>query len=232
MRVAVIRHMECSPLGQVGVALDEADADIVVFRPYRDGLLPDDPGAFDALVVLGGEQNAVDDARYPALPAICRLMQRFTEADKTVLGICLGAQLLARAFGGSNLIGTASEFAWRPIVPTAAGSADAVIGAGGDGFPVFQWHSDTFTLPAEADHLAASEEVMNQAFRIGARAYGTQFHFEANRVVVEDWSTRFAAAAEAMRAGWGKARHRLAENHGPAADAAGLALARAWVALI
>ena len=102
MRVAVVKNMERSPLGQVGVALDEADADVVTFRPYRDGRLPDDHAAFDALVVLGGEQSALDDARYPALPAIAALMRRYAEAEKAVLGICLGSQILARAFGGTT----------------------------------------------------------------------------------------------------------------------------------
>ncbi|MCB2116804.1 MAG: type 1 glutamine amidotransferase [Rhodobacteraceae bacterium] len=232
MRVAVVKNMERSPLGQVGVALDEADADVVTFRPYRDGRLPDDHAAFDALVVLGGEQSALDDARYPALPAIAALMRRYAEAEKAVLGICLGSQILARAFGGTNRLGVAREFGWRPIAATLAGKADPVLGAVGDTFPIFQWHSDTFTLPAGAELLASGTEVPHQAYRIGAKAYGTQFHFEASTVVVDDWSRAFEEAAEAMQPGWRHARSALARNLGPAADAAGLALARAWVALV
>jgi GMP synthase (glutamine-hydrolysing) len=81
-------------------------------------------------------------------------------------------------------------------------------------------------------HLAESEGAAQQAFRIGPKVYGTQFHFEANRAVVAHWSRAFAAQAEAMAPGWAAAHPAEAAAHGAAADAAGLALARAWVGLL
>lgn len=232
MRVAVVDNTSLSLLGQVGEALAEAGAEIVRFRPYLDGVLPMDLTAHDALVVLGGEQSALDDDDHPYLPALSRLMRAYGERDKAVLGICLGAQILARGFGARNLLGTATEFGWRGVRPTEAGRADPVLSAAGAGFPIFQWHSDTFTLPDDAVHLAENGDVPHQAFRIGRAVYGTQFHFEASRAVVAEWTQSFPEAAEAMQPGWHRDHPSHAATHGAAADAAGLALARAWVELI
>lgn len=232
MRVAVVENTFVSPLGQLGTALAEVGAEIATYRPFLDGTLPQDRQAHDALVVLGGEQNALDDARHTYLPALARLMRAYGEADKAVLGICLGAQILARGYGGTNVLGTATEFGWHRVRPTAAGTEDPVLGAAGAQFPIFQWHSDTFALPDGAVHLAENAAVANQAFRLGRATYGTQFHFEANRSVAAAWSLAFADAAEAIRPGWQRDHPADAATHGPAADAAGLALARAWVALI
>ena len=232
MRVAVVTNTRCSPLGQVGIALGEAGAELRIFRPYADGGLPGGPTDFDALVVLGGEQSALDDDGHPYLPALARLMRSYGEADRAVLGICLGAQILARGHGGANILGEAVEFGWRTVGLTDAGRTDPVFGTVSSRFPIFQWHSDTFTLPQGALHLAANGDVANQAYRIGRATYGTQFHFEASRAVVTEWSNVFATAAEAMQPGWHKDHATLAGRHGAAADAAGLAIARAWVALI
>lgn len=231
MRVAMVHNMEVSLPGQVGVALAEAGAHVVEYQPFRDGNLPA-PGQHDGLVVLGGEQNALDDTAHPYLSRLAGVMRAFTEADKAVLGICLGSQMLARAHGGQNLIGTAPEFGWTPIRLTGAGQADPVLSAAGAAFASFQWHSDTFTLPPGAVHLAEGSAVAAQAYRVGRAGYGVQFHFEANTRVVRDWTFVFAEAAERMRPGW-LADHPAEEaRHAAAADAAGLAIARAWVAQV
>lgn len=232
MRVAVIENIADTPLGQIGVALREVGAEITMYRPWKDGRLPDDLATADALVVLGGEQSAVDDTAHPYLPALARTMRLWAEADRAVLGICLGAQVLARGFGAANHIGTAPEFGWREVGTTSAGRRDPVLSAAGTRFRTFQWHSDTFTLPDGAVHLAENPEVAHQAFRVGRAAYGTQFHFEADRAVVAGWTQAFAAAAERMHPGWPSDHAGEAARHGPGADAAGLAIARAWVGMI
>lgn len=231
MRVAIIENTRITHHGQVGVALHERAALIDLWKPWAGHPLPTDTDA-DALVVFGGEQAATDDHTHPYLPDLARLMAAYTNADKPVLGICLGAQLLARAYGAENHLGTAPEFGWVDVGLTDHGRADPVLSVLPDRFPIFQWHSDTFTLPGDAAHLAATDAARNQAFRIGRATYGTQFHFEASRAVVADWTQRFPEAMEGMSKGWSARHDDLAATKGRAADAHGLALARAWVGLI
>ncbi len=232
MRVAIVENQASTPHGQIGRALAEAGAEPAVYRPWIDGRLPDDIDGHAALVVLGGEQSAVDDAAHPYLPALATLMRQYGEAGRAVLGICLGAQILARGCGGTNHVGAAPEFGWRTVRATDAGRSDPVLAAAGTAFPIFQWHRDTFTLPPGVLHLAENAEVPRQAFRFGRAAYGMQFHFEADRAVVAEWTANFGAAAERMQPGWQGLHPSEAARHGPAADTAGLAIARAWVALI
>lgn len=232
MRVAIIENTKVTHHGQVGVALHEAGARIEVFRPWRDGGLPENAAAHEGLVVFGGEQSAIDDATHPYLPALARTMRAFTEADRAVLGICLGSQVLARANGAANHLGTAPEFGWQEVRLTGAGQDDPVLSALPQAFPIFQWHTDTFTLPDAAVALATGDIATQQAFRIGRATYGTQFHFEANRAVVADWTREFPDLTEKRQAGWVKAHPGLAATFGVTADAAGLAIARAWVAQI
>ena len=232
MRVLVVENDKVSLLGQVGVALEEAGAALDICRPHAGDPIPADETGHDAIVVMGGPQNAVDDERHAYLPALAALMRRFGEADKSVLGVCLGSQLLARAYGAENLIGTAPEFGWCSVALTAEGAADPVLSAAAGAFPIFQWHSDTFTLPDGAVRLAANAAAENQAFRIGRASYGTQFHFEANRQVVAEWAAIFPDVIEANAPGWLERHAVLAAESGPDADATGLALARAFVATI
>lgn len=231
MRVAVVHNMEVSSLGLVGVALAEAGAELTEFFPYRDGALPD-PDAYDGLVVLGGAQSAIDDSLHPYLPRLAEVMRGFTAADRAVLGICLGSQVLARAHYGRNILGAAPEFAWQPIRLTTEGLADPVLSAAGAEFLSFQWHSDTIALPPDAVHLAEGAAVRAQAYRVGRASYGMQFHFEADGAVVDEWTENFPEATEEMRPGWQKAYPAEAARNAAKADAAGLALARAWVAQI
>lgn len=232
-RVAIIENTRYSDPGQVGVALAEAGADVKVIRAHAGEPLPGSVDEHDALIVFGGEQNARDDDRHPYLPALAEVMRAYGEAGRAVLGICLGSQLLARAFGAQNLIGAAPEFGWQAIEPTEAGRADPVLSAVNDSrFLSFQWHDDTFTLPPSAVHLARNDAAHHQAFRVGRAAYGMQFHFEANRGVVEEWNRMFPDLVEKKHPGWLERQPDYAATHGPDAEAAGLAIARAWVGLI
>jgi GMP synthase (glutamine-hydrolysing) len=231
MRVAIVENTRVTHHGLVGVALHERAALVDIYRPWTGEALPTAPDA-DALVVFGGEQAATDDDIHPYLPRLADLMAAYTLADKPVLGICLGSQILARAYGAENHLGTASEFGWVDVALTDAGRADPVIGILPDLFPVFQWHSDTFTLPAGALHLAQSATAKHQAFRIGRATYGTQFHFEASRAVVADWLESFPDGIARMDASFATRHADLAQSRGAAADAHGLALARAWLKLI
>jgi GMP synthase-like glutamine amidotransferase len=232
MRVLVIENFPHTPLGQVETALREADASLDIRRAFAGEAIPTDPGIYDALVVLGGSQSALDDVGSPWLPAVAKLTRDYGAADKAVLGICLGAQLVARGHGGKNILGRPLEFGWHAVRPTEAGRADPVIAAIDDGAPIFHWHLDTFSLPPGAVRLATSEQTEVQAFRIGRAVYGIQFHFEADCGVVEAWTRHFREEIVEYVPDWFGRHAGEAARHGAAADLAGLAIARAWVGLI
>ncbi len=231
MRIAVVENMAETPLGLVGQALEEARAEVTLYRPYLDGRIPalDD---HDGLVVMGGEQNALDDAAHPYLPHLARRMFDYGAVDKAVLGICLGSQLLARAHGGRNLVGGRREFGWVEIEATAEGGDDPFLSSAGGCFPAFQWHHDSFALPPGALHLARSGTVAHQAYRIGRASYGTQFHFEVDGNVVHRWADTQPQAMDAMHPTWRAERAAHVAAFARRAEASGLALARAWLALV
>ncbi len=231
MRVAIVENTRVTHHGQVGVALHEAGALIDQYKPWSGQPLPRAVDA-DALVVFGGEQTAMDDHTHPYLGDLARLMADYTAQDRPVLGICLGAQILARAFGATNLLGQQLEFGWTEVALTDAGRHDPVLGAMPPSFPIFQWHSDTFTLPTKAVQLASTAKVAQQAFRIGRATYGMQFHFEVSRAVASDWARTFPDLIETLEPGWLARLSAHAQRDGRMADVHGLAIARAWVGLI
>jgi GMP synthase (glutamine-hydrolysing) len=139
------------------------------------------------LVVFGGEMNVDEVERYPYLLAQRQLMRRAVDAGLPVLGICLGAQMLARALDARVYRAPVRELGFKPVMVTEAGRTDPLIGAFHSGDRVFQWHEDTFDLPEGAELLVAGDDVMVQAFRMGRTAWAVQFHFEVDAEGVNAW---------------------------------------------
>ena len=231
MRIAIVENTAVTHHGQVGVALHEAGARITRHRPWLDGQLPAD-GSFDALVVFGGEQSALSDDTHPYLPHLAALMAAEAARGTAVLGICLGAQLMARGLGAQNRLNAALEFGWHEVTLTDAGLQDPVMSALPVRFPIFEWHTDTFAAPPGAQHMATSPRAAQQAYRYGRAGYGMQFHFEACRSVVADWTRTFPDLVETLEPGWTDALPRRSADVGAQSDAHGLTIARNWVALI
>jgi len=231
MRILVVENWPHATLGLLGKALAEAGAEPHIVQTHRGDALPSSVDGFNALIVLGGGQDALDDARYPYLAEEARLIRVFAEEDRAVLGVCLGAQLVARAYGAENILARPIEFGWHPVRATQAGRADPVLAAIGESTPLFHWHVDTFTLPPGAVNLAGSDMTPVQAFRVGRAVYGIQFHFEAGTEMVARWNDDYAGEIVDIDPGWFQRHPDEAARHGAAADAAGLALARAWTAL-
>lgn len=229
MRVAIVENTRVTHHGQVGVALHEVGALIDLYRPWKDGVLPE-RGSFDALVSFGGEQSALDDHTHPYLARLAALMAEEAQADTAVLGICLGAQVMARGLGATNLLDCAREFGWCEV--SRLDATDPLLAVLPQTFPIFEWHADTFTLPHGAVQLAQSAVAAQQGYRYGRAGYGTQFHFEASRAVVRDWARTFPDLMERIAPGWVAALPEAEDRQGRLADAHGLAVARAWVGLI
>jgi GMP synthase-like glutamine amidotransferase len=149
---------------------------------------------FDTLVMMGGPMSVNDDLRY--IRDEEALVREFVAAGKKIFGICLGAQIMAKALGAMVYMGAQKEIGWYDIELTGGGLKDplmnrlAVHPMGGDiwkRFKVFHWHGETFDIPEGAERLASSDLFSNQAFRYGKRAYAFQFHIEVEKESVYEW---------------------------------------------
>ncbi len=147
--------------------------------PLYDGVAPPEPADFDWLVIMGGPMGVGDEVYYPWLAAEKDLICRGIALGKTLVGVCLGAQLLAEALGARVYRHREQEIGWMPIVLTPDGQASPVSGFLPPSLQVFHWHGDTFDPPAGAVHLARSASCEQQAFLYEGRVLGLQFHLES-----------------------------------------------------
>ncbi len=146
---------------------------------------------FTHLVVMGGPMAVYEMDRHPFLKAEAKLIELAIKSGKPVLGVCLGAQMLAHVLGARVYAGGKKEIGWYEVSLTPEGMQDRLMASlavdGRTAAQVFQWHGDTFDLPAGAVRLASSDLYQNQAFRYADRVYALQFHIEVDPVIVFDW---------------------------------------------
>lgn len=188
-KILVFQHVPYEPLGTLDPLLKEAGFRI---RYVNFGREPDaEPTLerYEALIVLGGPMNSDQIDSYPNLVTEVRLIKEAVERGMSVFGICLGAQLLAKALGGNVSRNAAREIGWYPVELTEQGQSDAVLADFSRSTEVFQWHEDGIQLPPGAVHLAESAASTVQAFRYGEHAYGFQFHLEVDQSLIERWLT-------------------------------------------
>lgn len=176
MHAVAVQHVAFEGPGLVAEALSAVGADLRVVRTDRSEPLPE-PEEVDVLVVLGGPMGALDDGEHPHLARERHLIAQCVRRGAPVLGVCLGAQLLAASLGADVRPGPVLEVGAGTVRLTGAGRADPVLGPDGPDLPVVHWHHDTFELPDTAELLAGSTRYPHQAFRVG-RSYGLQFHVE------------------------------------------------------
>lgn len=170
--------------------------EVVVRRPLDGEALPEHPEVAGA-VVMGGPMNVDDHGTYPALAAERDWIAEAVEREIPVLGVCLGAQLIARALGGEVRPGPEPEIGFAPI--DVSDQADPVVGGLAPSATVLHWHGDVFDLPDGAVPLASSERTEHQAFRLGS-AWALLFHAEADAALVESWLAVPEMRAEAASA--------------------------------
>lgn len=231
MNILVVQHHIDSPSGYIGERIEAAGAAAATVLPHRGEKLPDSPEGFDGALLLGGAMSAADDAGHPYYPHLFGLIRGFAGAGKPVMGICLGAQLIARAWGRPVGPNPVPEFGFLPLAATPAARSDALIG-GLDLPPLMQFHYDTFELPAEATLLATGSTCANQAYRLGNAVWGFQFHLEATPAIV-----RTCAAMDAARHAAGGAdpvalTERGMEAHMTAAASFAATVGDRWMGLV
>jgi GMP synthase (glutamine-hydrolysing) len=186
-KLLVFQHVPFEPLGTLDRMFKDAGFRIRYVNFHRHGDVHVPVERYHGLVVLGGPMAADQTDRYPHLAAEKEAIRHAVDLNMPVLGVCLGAQLMAATLGGRTLRGKTIEYGWTRVTPTRDGDADPLFRHFDGGEPIFQWHADTFTLPPGAVHLASSPACEHQAFRVGEYAYGFQFHLEADSALIRRW---------------------------------------------
>ncbi|MDB6174502.1 MAG: synthase-Glutamine amidotransferase domain [Chthoniobacteraceae bacterium] len=211
-------------MGECGVELETVHL-------WRGENLPSTLDRFDGLAVGGGEMSAYETERYPFLKEELTLIQAARSADKPILGICLGAQLMAAAFGGAVFPNKGKEIGLFDLSFTSAANDDPLWKGFTTAFAPVHWHGDTFSLPPGAELLASSTLTPNQLFHVDHRHYGLQFHLEIDRVSLREM---IAADAEPLRASGvdPEAFLRAGESLLPSVEPIGRAIFARWATLL
>jgi GMP synthase (glutamine-hydrolysing) len=227
--IVVIRHQPNAPLGIAADALDGASVQWAYLDVYEDVRWPD-LDAVGGLIALGGEMNVDRIEDYPFLERGRSLLAAAVQRGTPVFGICLGAQLLARALGARVSRAPVREVGFFEVFATPAGTRDPVLSAFAPAMPVFQFHEDAFELPEGAELLFGGRNATNQAFRFGRSAYAVQWHMEVDEDIVADWCDE----TPDLETEWGASKESVlldAKRLLPAQQAAGRASVRAFAAL-
>jgi len=229
--IAVLEHLPHEHAGLLARVLDERGTPWRTVALHAGEPVPADPRAIGGLVVLGGDMNTDQTAEFPHLEDERRLLADCVAAGTPVLGLCLGAQLLAEATGGS-VAHTTPEIGFIPVTRTPAGRADPLLSVFDDGTPTFNAHGDTITAGPGVAVLAASDATPVHGLRAGERAWGVQFHPEFDA----DLTARYVRApgvADYLRANGWEPADLLAEarRHDAAHQRMGRAVLGRWLDL-
>lgn len=185
--VLVVQNVALGPIGVLGEELVNCGAQLVTWLPEQQPGLPS--GEYAGLVIMGGPMGAYDDEQFPHLPRIVDLIHQFHQDDKPILGVCLGAQLIARAFGSNVYPHSAPELGFTAVTVADETATEPWLRTCPTDLKLMEWHFDTFDLPEAATLLMTGEFCPHQAFRIGTKTYGFQFHLEATADIIADWQT-------------------------------------------
>jgi GMP synthase-like glutamine amidotransferase len=186
-RLLAIQHVKSEGLGIIGAGLEGMGLDADLVRVFKGERVPERINGYSALIVLGGPMGVYESDIYPFINKEIRLIRSALRERVPVLGICLGSQLLAGAAGAPVFKGNAKEIGWYDVTLTGHGEAERLFAGMPKTMTVFQWHGDTFDVPAGARNLATSRLFKNQLIKVGPNAYGIQFHLEVTEAMIKDW---------------------------------------------
>ncbi len=177
VRIHYLQHVPFEGPAQIGEWADKRGFPLTGTFFFRKGNLPDQDD-FDFLIVMGGPMGTEDVERFPWLPVEKEFIGKSIEKGKRVVGICLGAQLIAHALGAEVYPNRCKEIGWFPVTLNERGKESPLFRGTNHTFTPFHWHGDTFDIPKGAIHIAESEGCRNQAFLFDNRVLGLQFHLE------------------------------------------------------
>lgn len=185
MKIHFLQHVPFEGLASIRGWVERGGHKIGCTRLYAGDSLPL-PDSLDLLIVMGGPMGVQDVDRYPWLQAEKVFLRAVIDAGKRILGICLGAQLIAEVLGARVYANDQKEIGWFPVTKSTAASASALGRLLPARFEAFHWHGDTFDLPPGAIHLAQSAVCRHQAYAIDDRILGLQFHLETTTESARD----------------------------------------------
>jgi GMP synthase-like glutamine amidotransferase len=193
MKLLAAKNVEIEGLGSFKESFEKRGVEVYEIEAFKGETA--DPEDFDILVILGGPMGVYEEEKYPFLKYEKELIEQFYKSGKKVLGVCLGAQLIANTFGANVYKGkSGKEIGWDFIHPQ-----DHLEITYQDEIEVFHWHGDTFDLPECAVRMASSVRYRNQAFRIGDQVVGLQFHLEITHEDLEKWIDAYRQELEAEK---------------------------------
>lgn len=188
--ITIFQHGKDESAGEIATFLDESEVRYTLVRLYETNEVPaDTPGS---LIILGGQMSVNDTREYPYFIQEKRVVRDMVARQKPVFGICLGAQMIASAFG-ERVYPSVPERGWCRVHGAREGAASPFP----DSCTVFHWHNETFNLPEGARLLLKGERVNNQAFRLG-NAVGVQFHPEVTKEIISRWSAELGRKERAQ----------------------------------
>jgi len=197
MRILIVKHVDSEGPGLIELWLRHHQIPYRIVDLWAMPLPPIDP--LTHIILLGGPMNVYEEERYPFLRDEGLFIDEAIRREKRILGICLGAQLMAKSLGARVSKASEKEIGWHDVSLTRLGIRDPLFSGYPRTFPVFQWHEDTFDIPAGADLIVTSNLVPNQAFRLRESVYGLQFHLEVTADMVREWTKDLESESEGLQ---------------------------------
>ena len=186
-----LQHIDIEGPETIGAFLENKGHPVKVVHLYQGEALPESLESIEAVVSLGGPMNVYEEGAYPFLKEEHRFLQKVLEKQVPFLGICLGSQLLAKAAAAKVRRSPHKEIGFMEVSLTPAGMSDPLFAGCPKDLYVYQWHEDMAEVSHEGVLLARSAGCPTQAFRLGSKAYGLQFHVEITDKSIRDWSDRY-----------------------------------------